>query len=755
MTSGRTAAVCALAMLPAVVCGAQRPGDFRVLGPGGGGATFRPTVSPVDPQTALLTSDMGGEYITHDGGKSWRMFNLRGMARGFAFDPSDAKVMYALGIGLWRSQDGGDTWQLLAPHADKVAGFSDPSDEADESLLAHDGSDRQQAYVTDPSAMVIDPLDGKKLYVAFGSHLWHSKDGGVHWQLDDDLPESVTHMALARKTPSSPAALWMAGPKGFWLSKGFMPQSFRLPEGGEELRDESIDVGDGKVTLLAVKGDTLFAAVVGADDHPTNLEWRALKPPGANAKIITAAGGHDGKTIYAGFSDMKVGGVISAGFAKTVDMGLSWTMALKDDGSGAPNFEDGWLSAFWHDPPLSVTVSERDHNLLYATDPGKTMKSEDGGGHWTALYSHKGADGGAVSSGIDVLTNYGVFFDPFDAKRMFVAYTDIGLQRSENGGESWWSSYNGCPWHNTTYWMVFDPAVQGRAWAAMSNIHDLPRPRVWRGREPESFEGGVCVTSDGGKTWSESSEGMVPSAATHIVMDPKSPVEKRTLYVAALGQGVYKSVDGGQSWKLKNDGIIGRHPLAWRLAQASDGTLYLVVARYADNLRPHDTRGDEGRVYRSSDGGEGWELLTLPPGVNGPNGITVDPRDPKHVYLAAWPRNEGRNGLNGGIYESHDAGVTWKLIFNYRQHIYDVTYNPANPDELFATGFESSAFRSMDGGVHWRRIVGYNFKAGHRIMADPQHPGMVYINTFGGGLWHGRVDAAAGTEDITTKEVAP
>src|SRR5690349_601140 len=84
---------------------AQRPGDFTILGPGGGGAMFHPLVSPHDNNTVLIACDMTGSYITHDGGQTWRMFNLRGVVDFFAFDPKDPKTMYAHATGLWRSTD--------------------------------------------------------------------------------------------------------------------------------------------------------------------------------------------------------------------------------------------------------------------------------------------------------------------------------------------------------------------------------------------------------------------------------------------------------------------------------------------------------------------------------------------------------------------------------------------------------------------------------------------------------------------------
>src|SRR5215467_11268965 len=74
---------------------AERPGGFRIIGPGGGGAMFNPTISPHDVNTVLVSCDMTGSYITHDGGRTWRMFNLRGVVTFFVFDPTDSHVMYA------------------------------------------------------------------------------------------------------------------------------------------------------------------------------------------------------------------------------------------------------------------------------------------------------------------------------------------------------------------------------------------------------------------------------------------------------------------------------------------------------------------------------------------------------------------------------------------------------------------------------------------------------------------------------------
>src|SRR5258706_14716465 len=113
---------------------AERPGDFRVIGPGGGGAMFNPTISPHDANTVLVSCDMTGSYITHDGGRTWRMFNLRGGVNFFVFDPQDPKMMYAHATGLWRSTDNGANWNLVYPPAATGQGVKMNFDHADETI---------------------------------------------------------------------------------------------------------------------------------------------------------------------------------------------------------------------------------------------------------------------------------------------------------------------------------------------------------------------------------------------------------------------------------------------------------------------------------------------------------------------------------------------------------------------------------------------------------------------------------------------
>ena len=145
----------------------------------------------------------------------------------------------------------------------------------------------------------------------------------------------------------------------------------------------------------------------------------------------------------------------------------------------------------------------------------------------------------------------------------------------------------------------------------------------------------------------------------------------------------------------------------------------------------------------------------MPQGSNGPNGLLVDPNTPARLYLAAWARDKGEHGDGGGIFLSEDAGKTWRQVLERDRHIYDVTIDPRDANLLYAAGFESSAWMSTDRGEHWTRIPGFNFKWGHRVIPDPENAKMVYITTFGGGVWYGSVDGEDRPIDIMTPQLQP
>ena len=726
--------------------------EFHVVGPGGGGAMFHPTIDPRNLNEVLVACDMTGSYISHDGGHTWRIFNLRGTVRFFAFDPQRPRVIYAATKALWRSTDDGETWNLVWPKPSTVDGIQMNSDHADETIVSDSNP------IGEIVALAIDPADLHILTAAAvkdgAAALYRSKDEGGVWEKLTALSETPQKIWINPHSAVSDRDIYVAAKKSVTARQQGTWQIHPAPE-GVAFTDVSAGFSSPQgVRLYAVSEKGVYVSNDGA------ATWTASSLPGKSARFDAIATSlFHPETAYVSYRHLQLDGKTWMGVAKTSDGGLTWSLVWKEDRKVASNLHDAWLAEQfgpdWGGNPLALGVAEQDPNLAYGTDYGRTMQTTDGGASWYGVYSSHVKGAGWETTGLDVTTNYGYLFDPFNSHRRFIPTTDIGLFRSEDDGHTWTRSMDGVPraWSNTAYWVAFDPGVQGKMWAVMSETHDLPRPKMWRAHGIANYKGGVCVSVDGGRTWKTSNQGMPETAPTHILLDPTSPVGKRVLYVAAFGRGVYKSTDDGLTWKLKNNGIVQHEPFAWRLTRAGDGTLYVIIARRSED-GSIGTPGD-GAIYKSSDGAETWTPVNLPSETNGPNGLAIDPHDFQRLYLAAWTRATGTNGAGGGIYLSTDGGSTWKNVLDRDQHIYDVTIDPRDANLLYAAGFESSAWRSNDRGEHWMRIPGYNFKWGHRVMPDLVDPSQIYITTFGGGVWHGPSSGAEGHADIATPALQP
>jgi hypothetical protein len=278
----------------------------------------------------------------------------------------------------------------------------------------------------------------------------------------------------------------------------------------------------------------------------------------------------------------------------------------------------------------------------------------------------------------------------------------------------------------------------------------MTRTPLWR----EKAKGGVCVSTDGGKSWRASNAGMGPDApTTSIVLDPASPLGNRTLYASVYNKGVFKSTDDGNTWQPKNSGIDSPTG-AFEVTIQPDGTLFLVVS--PTPLHKDGKPGREistGAVYKSTSGAESWTKVAIGPKVGFPNGLDYDPQQPDRLYLACWSSialsdlvgrdvalatgGDERLDMEGGIWASEDGGRTWKSIFNKKGYVYDVTVDPTHRGRLYCNTFNGAAYRSDDYGKTWKKLKDYDFHWGHRVIVDRHSPERVYLTTFGSSVWRG------------------
>ncbi|MBL7700552.1 MAG: hypothetical protein JNK79_20500 [Chitinophagaceae bacterium] len=748
----------------------QEGSSWKTVGYGGGGAMFYPEVSAFDPDFAFVSCDMTGSYVTYNGGKSWRMFNLHSPVDYYVFDPNDENTVYANSIGLFKSTDKGKTWNLFYPSPDEVTGVVSKGDHAQERLIAKDQTLR------DVQAFSMAPWDSKEMYAAISIDkkvaLYTSEDGGSSWNKKYDLHQPAKNIFI---NPADKSVV-ITHNGGVSAVKNDKIVYHKSPKEVNQLTHYTAgyDKVQKKFVIYAIAGKSYFdpngtasgiyysedggaswqnreRGLTAYNEGSQSPEWRTIATSSNNPSVV-----------YVSYRNIRTNDDVSfIGVAKSADFGKTWTLVWKDSikkSGNVPsvNFEKEWINErfgpTWGENPFSIGVSPVNPDILYATDFGRTVKTSDGGVTWQQVYTNE-TENGWTSRGLEVTTGYQIVNDPFDKNRFYMCNTDIGLMASEDGGKSWRSvtHNNGVPrkWQNSTYWLAPDPDVKGKLWAAMTDVHDLPRPKMFRVRGVKNYRGGIMISEDSGKSWKEMSVGIGEGAMTHVLLDPKSDKSARTLYACAFGKGVYKSIDGGKTWVQKNKGIDGSEPFAWRITRRkTDGVLFLVVNRRSEDGSIGNA--EDGALYRSDDDAESWKKIALPSGTNGPMSLMANDG---RLILSAWGRSTPGKftpDTGGGIFISKDDGTSWTNVLHRDQHIHDITYDPRN-GVYYACGFNGSAYRSEDRGETWKRIKGYNFKWGKRVDPDPSDPEKVYVITFGGGLWHGPAKGdESSAEDIVT-----
>lgn len=741
-----------------------RNDDWAVLGAGGGGAMFYQTISPHDPDHVFASCDMTGSYVTRNGGKSWRMFNLHGVVRFFVFDPVDANTVYAHSIGLFRSNDRGETWELIFPQPENVSGVVSQGDHADERLVTADG------FIGRMTTMAIDPAIANNLYAGVmengASFLYTSTDAGRSWTKARELASEVKGIFIDPASPETDRSVYIAASGCILVRKRGKWQMNNAPSEVESFNafTAGYDERQKGLVIYAISGKSYFN---NQDDHAgifmtrdggatwVNRQDGLVAYAAQNAspewKAIATSADHP-NVVYVSYNNFGLpDDSVCFGVAKSEDYGITWSLSWKDVKIGnryiaSKNLSDGWLNdrfgPEWGENPFSIGVSKTNPNIAFCGDFGRTISTRNGGKTWEQVYTDPVRSAGWKSRGLDVNTTYSIVYDPVDSNHVFIPTTDIGLMESFDGAKSWSSATreNGIPmhWVNTTYWLIFDPQNKGKAWAVMSGHHDLPRPKMFRNTDPSEFVGGILVSDNSGKTWRPVSSEIGEAAMTHIIYDPESPENLRTLYACAFGKGVYKSVDGGETWVQKNKGIEGKQPFAWRLERRDqDGALFLVVCRRSDDGRIGDDY--DGAIYVSYDQAENWTKLHLPEKTNGPTSLLPDPRQPGKLLMSAWGRpvaGKFSPDTGGGVFLTEDDGETWEQVLAGDQHIGAVSIDKRN-NRFYACGFNGSAYYSTDGGKKWNRIKGYNFKWGQRVEPDPKDPEKIFVITYGGGVWHG------------------
>ncbi|HXT63861.1 MAG TPA: hypothetical protein VN696_12565 [Pyrinomonadaceae bacterium] len=257
-----------------------------------------------------------------------------------------------------------------------------------------------------------------------------------------------------------------------------------------------------------------------------------------------------------------------------------------------------------------------------------------------------------------------------------------------------------------------------------------------------SASGGVWKTVNDGNTWTPVFDREGSYSIGCIALDPKNPLtvwvgtgENNSQRSVSYGSGVYKSDDGGKTWRnvgLKNSEHIGRIAI-----DPKDSNIVYVAAQ-----GPLWGPGGDRGLYKTTDGGKTWNQVLKISENTGVSDVEIDPNNPETLYAASYQRRRHMwtlidGGPESAIYKSTDAGATWNKVraglpTNDMGRI-GLAISPVDSNVIYATiesgDRKGGIFRSNDRGGSWEKRNDFDAGAmyyGH-VVADPKDVDRIYI----------------------------
>ena len=258
--------------------------------------------------------------------------------------------------------------------------------------------------------------------------------------------------------------------------------------------------------------------------------------------------------------------------------------------------------------------------------------------------------------------------------------------------------------------------------------------------------GGVWKTVNAGTTWSPIFDKQAVYSTGDVTIDPSN---SNIIWVGtgennggrhiSFGDGVYKSLDGGKTWK--NMGLKDSERISDIIVHPTDSNTVWVSAQ-----GPLWTGGGERGLYKTTDGGKKWkQVLTPADKWTGVTSLLIDPRNPNKLYAATWSRQRTvaayvGTGPGAGIHTSDDGGETWTELKTGlpkgNMGKIGMAISPKNPDVLYATietdNRKGGFYRSENQGATWAKMSdevggGTGPHYYQEIFADPHQFDRVYI----------------------------
>jgi photosystem II stability/assembly factor-like uncharacterized protein len=315
--------------------------------------------------------------------------------------------------------------------------------------------------------------------------------------------------------------------------------------------------------------------------------------------------------------------------------------------------------------------------------------------------------------------------DPNDRAKYYAAVASGGVWKTVNAGTTWTPVFDNEGSFSIGA-IALDPKNTATVWVGTGE-HNSQRS--------VGYGDGVYRSDDGGRSW----RNVGLKTSEHIGRIAIDPRDSNVVFVAAQGplwsaggeRGLYKTTDGGKTWKAVIPGTENTGATDVVIDPSNPDTMYAATWQRRRHFYTLINGGPETALYKSVDGGNTWARLRsgLPPGDLGRIGLSISPADTNVVYATV----EASGNLSG-IFRSNDRGATWeRMSSNIAQGMYygQIIADPKNVDRVY---IPNVVFQVSDDGGRTQRALGERLKHvdNHTIWIDPKNTDYYLVGCDGG-----------------------